>query len=58
MCVSSGKQRGNDIANVLEKLSSETQDLQKDLDSIYPRYEETTSGVQSEKAGLEKYTWN
>ncbi|XP_056004195.1 E3 ubiquitin-protein ligase TRIM71-like [Ostrea edulis] len=56
-CVSSSKHEGHDISDILEKLSSKTESLQKDLDEletrIYPRYEEMASGVQTEKAQLE-----
>ncbi|XP_056002421.1 tripartite motif-containing protein 2-like [Ostrea edulis] len=56
ICVSSGKHKGHDISNVLEKFSSKTQNLQKDLEEletrIYPRYQEMASDVQSEKAEL------
>ncbi|XP_056004214.1 E3 ubiquitin-protein ligase TRIM71-like [Ostrea edulis] len=56
-CVSSSKHEGHDISDILEKLSSKTESLQKDLDEletrIYPRYEEMASVVQTEKAQLE-----
>ncbi|XP_056004199.1 E3 ubiquitin-protein ligase TRIM36-like [Ostrea edulis] len=56
-CVSSSKHKGHDISDILEKLSANTESLQKDLDEletrIYPRYEEMASGVQTEKAELE-----
>ncbi|XP_056004200.1 uncharacterized protein LOC130046287 [Ostrea edulis] len=56
-CVSSSKHEGHDISDILEKLSSKTESLQKDLDEletrIYPRYEEMASDVQTEKAQLE-----
>ncbi|XP_056002850.1 E3 ubiquitin-protein ligase TRIM71-like [Ostrea edulis] len=56
-CVSSSKHKGHDISDILEKLSSKTESLQKDLDEletrIYPRYEEMASDVQTEKAPLE-----
>ncbi|XP_048766333.1 E3 ubiquitin-protein ligase TRIM71-like [Ostrea edulis] len=56
-CISSDKHRGHKISDVLEKLESKTQSLQKDLEEfetrIYPRYEEMASDVQTEKAELE-----
>ncbi|XP_056006502.1 E3 ubiquitin-protein ligase TRIM71-like [Ostrea edulis] len=56
-CVSSGKHKGHDMSDILEKLSAKTESLQKDLEElekrIYPRYEEMASGVQTEKAELE-----
>ncbi|XP_048750696.2 E3 ubiquitin-protein ligase TRIM7-like [Ostrea edulis] len=56
-CVSSGKHKGHDISDVLEKLGAKTESLQKDLNEletiIYPRYEEMASDVQTEKAELE-----
>ncbi|XP_055999411.1 uncharacterized protein LOC130047830 [Ostrea edulis] len=56
-CVTSGKHKGHDISDVLEKLSAKTESLQKDLEEletrIYPRYEKMVSNVQSEKAELE-----
>ncbi|XP_048742088.2 uncharacterized protein LOC125655692 [Ostrea edulis] len=56
-CVSSGKHKGHDMSDILEKLSAKTQSLQKDLKEletrIYPRYEEMASDVQTEKAELE-----
>ncbi|XP_056007611.1 E3 ubiquitin-protein ligase TRIM36-like [Ostrea edulis] len=56
-CISSGKHKGHDISDILEKLSAKTKSLQKDLEElekrIYPRYEEMASGVQTEKTELE-----
>ncbi|XP_056015312.1 E3 ubiquitin-protein ligase TRIM71-like [Ostrea edulis] len=56
-CISSDKHRGHKISDVLEKLGSKTESLQKDLEElesrIYPRYEEMASDVQTEKAELE-----
>ncbi|XP_056022956.1 E3 ubiquitin-protein ligase TRIM71-like [Ostrea edulis] len=56
-CVSSSKHEGHDMSDILEKLSTKTESLQKDLDEletrIYPRYEEMASVVQTEKAQLE-----
>ncbi|XP_056008529.1 E3 ubiquitin-protein ligase TRIM71-like [Ostrea edulis] len=56
-CVTSGKHKGHDISDVLEKLSAKTESLQKDLEElesrIYPRYEEMASDVQTEKSELE-----
>ena len=55
-CVSSGKHKGHDLSDILEKLSDKTQHLQKDLEEletrIFPRYEEMASDIQTEKAGL------
>ncbi|XP_048743821.2 chromosome alignment-maintaining phosphoprotein 1-like [Ostrea edulis] len=55
-CVSD-KHRGHILCNVLKKLGSKAQSLQKDLEElktrIYPRYEKMASDVQTEKAGLE-----
>ncbi|XP_048766339.2 uncharacterized protein LOC125673694 [Ostrea edulis] len=56
-CISSNEHRGHKISEVLEKLRSNTESLQKDLKEletrIYPRYEEMASDVQTEKAELE-----
>ncbi|XP_056007731.1 uncharacterized protein LOC130050906 [Ostrea edulis] len=56
-CVSSGKHKGHDMSDILEKLSANTESLQKDLEElekrIYPRYEKMASNVQTEKAELE-----
>ncbi|XP_055999023.1 E3 ubiquitin-protein ligase TRIM36-like [Ostrea edulis] len=56
-CVSSGKHKGHDMSDILEKLSAKTESLPKDLKEletrIYPRYEEMASDVQTEKAELE-----
>ncbi|XP_056004031.1 tripartite motif-containing protein 45-like [Ostrea edulis] len=55
--VSSGKHKGHKLSEILEKLNSKTQRLQKDLEEletrIYPRYEEMVSDVQTEKADIE-----
>ncbi|XP_056008586.1 uncharacterized protein LOC125664165 [Ostrea edulis] len=55
-CVSK-KHRGHNLCDVLEKFSSKTESLQKDLEElesrICPRYEEMASGVQTEKSELE-----
>ncbi|XP_056015690.1 E3 ubiquitin-protein ligase Midline-1-like [Ostrea edulis] len=57
-CVTSGKHKGHDISDVLEKLSAKTESLQKDLKEleirIYPRYEGMVSDVKTEKAELER----
>ncbi|XP_056015835.1 E3 ubiquitin-protein ligase Midline-1-like [Ostrea edulis] len=57
ICVSSGKHKGHDMSDILEKLSAKTESLQKDLEEleirIYPRYEEMVTDVQTEKAELE-----
>ncbi|XP_056012451.1 E3 ubiquitin-protein ligase TRIM71-like [Ostrea edulis] len=56
-CVTSGKHKGHDISDILEKLGAKTESLQKDLKEletrIYPRYEEMVSNVETEKAELE-----
>ncbi|XP_056002757.1 E3 ubiquitin-protein ligase TRIM71-like [Ostrea edulis] len=56
-CALFGKHKGHDVSDVLEKLSSKTQRLQKDLEEletrIYPRYEGMASYVQTKKAELE-----
>ncbi|XP_048755718.2 E3 ubiquitin-protein ligase TRIM36-like [Ostrea edulis] len=56
-CISSGKHKGHDISDILEKLSANTESLQKDLEElekrIYPRYQKMASNVQTEKAELE-----
>ena len=55
-CVSK-KHKGHNLCEVLEKIGSKTQALQKDLEElesrIRPRYEEMASDVQTEKAGLQ-----
>ncbi|XP_056001414.1 uncharacterized protein LOC125664933 [Ostrea edulis] len=55
-CVSK-KHRGHNLCDVLEKINSKTESLQKDLEElesrIYPRYEEMASNVQIEKSELE-----
>ncbi|XP_048741388.2 E3 ubiquitin-protein ligase TRIM71-like [Ostrea edulis] len=52
-CVSD-KHRGHILCDVLKKLGSKTQSLQRDLEElesiIYPRYEEIASIVQTEKS--------
>ncbi|XP_056015320.1 E3 ubiquitin-protein ligase TRIM71-like [Ostrea edulis] len=56
-CVTSGKHEGHRLSDVLKKLGSKTQNLQKDLEEletrIYPRCEEMAYDVQTEKAELE-----
>ncbi|XP_056015558.1 E3 ubiquitin-protein ligase TRIM36-like [Ostrea edulis] len=56
-CVTSGKHKGHDISDILEKLSTKTESLQKDLEELetrtYPRYEKMMSDVEREKAELE-----
>ncbi|XP_056008489.1 E3 ubiquitin-protein ligase Midline-1-like [Ostrea edulis] len=56
-CVTSGKHKGHDISDIMEKLSAKTESLQKDLEEletrIYPRYEGMVSDVETEKAELE-----
>ncbi|XP_048749521.1 E3 ubiquitin-protein ligase TRIM36-like [Ostrea edulis] len=54
LCVSSGQHEGHKKSDILENLSVKTQVLQKDLEEletrIYPRYLESLSDVQTEKA--------
>ncbi|XP_055999400.1 E3 ubiquitin-protein ligase Midline-1-like [Ostrea edulis] len=56
-CVSSGKHKDHKFSDIHEKLSSKTQSLQNDLEEletiIYPRYDEMSSDVQTEKAKVE-----
>ncbi|XP_056015327.1 E3 ubiquitin-protein ligase Midline-1-like [Ostrea edulis] len=56
-CALFGKHKGHDVSDILEKLSTKKESLQKDLEEfetrIYPRYEEMASDVQTEKAELE-----
>ncbi|XP_056007681.1 uncharacterized protein LOC130050869 [Ostrea edulis] len=56
-CISSGKHKGHDISDILEKLGSNKQRIQKDLEEleneIYPRYKDISSAVQTEKAEVE-----
>ncbi|XP_056019883.1 uncharacterized protein LOC125669324 [Ostrea edulis] len=56
-CVTSGEHEGHKFSDVLKKISSKTESLQKDLEEletrIHPRYEEMASDVQTEKAELE-----
>ncbi|XP_056015952.1 uncharacterized protein LOC125676123 [Ostrea edulis] len=57
-CVTSGKHKGHEISDILEKLGAKTESLQKDLEEletrIYPRYEGMASDVETEKAELER----
>ncbi|XP_062610801.1 uncharacterized protein LOC134272600 [Saccostrea cucullata] len=47
-CLSSGKHKGHDLLDALQKLSSKTKDLENDLEEleekIYPKYKEMTLG--------------
>jgi sugar lactone lactonase YvrE len=56
-CISSDKHRGHKLSDVQKNLGAKTKDIQRDLEElearIYPRYEEMTSDVRNEKAGLE-----
>ncbi|XP_056008366.1 uncharacterized protein LOC125680064 [Ostrea edulis] len=56
-CIISNKHNGHDISDVLEKLDSKKQRLQKDLveleTKIYPRYKEIFTDVQAEKNKVE-----
>ncbi|XP_061177568.1 uncharacterized protein LOC133186332 [Saccostrea echinata] len=58
-CISSGKHKGHDLSDALQKLTSKTKDLEKDLkeleERIYPTYEEITLDLKSEKVNLEKH---
>ncbi|XP_062577071.1 E3 ubiquitin-protein ligase TRIM71-like [Saccostrea cucullata] len=58
-CISSGKHKGHDLSDALQKLSSKTNDLQKDLkeleEKIYPKYKEIALDLNSEKVNLEKH---
>ncbi|XP_056017041.1 FNIP repeat-containing protein cigB-like [Ostrea edulis] len=60
-CVSSGKHKGHDISDVLEKIRSKTHDLQNDLQEletrIYPRYQELTFDVENEKVKFKTNYW-
>ncbi|XP_056012452.1 E3 ubiquitin-protein ligase TRIM36-like [Ostrea edulis] len=60
-CVTSGKHKGHDISDILEKVSAKTESLQKDLKELetrmYPRYEEMASNVETEKAEIETKYW-
>ncbi|XP_056009443.1 uncharacterized protein LOC130051501 [Ostrea edulis] len=55
-CISK-QHRGHNLCDVLEKLSTKTESLQKDLEElesrIYPRYEEMATEVQTEKTELQ-----
>ncbi|XP_062578462.1 E3 ubiquitin-protein ligase TRIM45-like [Saccostrea cucullata] len=57
-CLSSGKHKGHDLSDALQKLSSKTNGLKKDLKElekrIYPTYEEITLDLNSEKVNLEE----
>ncbi|XP_048765163.2 probable E3 ubiquitin-protein ligase MID2 [Ostrea edulis] len=56
-CALFGKHKGHEMSDILEKLSAKTESLQKDLEEletrIYPRYEEMSSNVETEKAEIE-----
>ncbi|XP_061177566.1 uncharacterized protein LOC133186330 [Saccostrea echinata] len=58
-CISSGKHKGHDLSDALQRLSSKTKDLEKDLNElekrIYPTYEEITSYLNPEKVNLKKH---
>ncbi|XP_062581856.1 tripartite motif-containing protein 55-like [Saccostrea cucullata] len=58
-CISSGKHKGHDLSDALQKLSSKTKDLEYDLKDlekrILPTFEEITSDLSSEKVHLEKH---
>ncbi|XP_061177617.1 uncharacterized protein LOC133186377 [Saccostrea echinata] len=57
-CISSGKHHSHVIAEILQKLSSKTEDLKKDLKElekrICPTYEEIILDIKSEKANIEE----
>ncbi|XP_056015790.1 E3 ubiquitin-protein ligase TRIM36-like [Ostrea edulis] len=56
-CVTSGKHKGHEMSDILEKLSAKTESLRKDLEEletrIYHRYDKMASDVETEKAELE-----
>ncbi|XP_062600327.1 tripartite motif-containing protein 2-like [Saccostrea cucullata] len=58
-CISSGKHKGHDLSDALQKISSKTKFLENDLEDlekrIYPTFEEITSDLRSEKVNSEKH---
>ncbi|XP_062570091.1 uncharacterized protein LOC134232163 [Saccostrea cucullata] len=58
-CISSGKHKGHDFSDALQKLSSKTKALENALEElerkIYPTYEEIKLDVDSEIVHLEKH---
>ncbi|XP_056004102.1 E3 ubiquitin-protein ligase Midline-1-like [Ostrea edulis] len=56
-CALFGEHKGHDISDILEKLGSKKQRIQKDLEElekkIYPRYKEISSAAQTEKVEVE-----
>ncbi|XP_062598827.1 E3 ubiquitin-protein ligase TRIM71-like [Saccostrea cucullata] len=61
-CISSGKHKGHDLFDALQKQTSKTNDLQNDLHElkkkIHPTYEEITTNLKFEKVNLEKHYEN
>jgi hypothetical protein len=55
--VTSGKHKGHEISDVLDKVNSKTRSLKNDLEKLktrlYPQYDEVASDVQLEKAAVE-----
>ncbi|XP_062601310.1 uncharacterized protein LOC134263028 [Saccostrea cucullata] len=58
-CISSGNHRGHHLSDVLQKLSSKTKYMEKELKEletrIYPKYEEIASGIKTKKDNLETH---
>ncbi|XP_062620256.1 uncharacterized protein LOC134281833 [Saccostrea cucullata] len=58
-CISSGKHKGHDLSDALQKLSSKREYFEKDLKelekTIFPIYEEIALDLNSEKENLEKH---
>ncbi|XP_048776353.2 uncharacterized protein LOC125680684 [Ostrea edulis] len=56
-CLSSSKHEGHKLSDILEKLDSKKQGIEKDLEEletiIFPRYQKIASDVQIEKANIE-----
>ncbi|XP_062604677.1 uncharacterized protein LOC134266460 [Saccostrea cucullata] len=61
-CISSGKHKGHHLSDVLQKLSSKSRDMEKELreleTTIYPKYEEIASGIKTKKDNLETHYRN
>ncbi|XP_062611097.1 uncharacterized protein LOC134272941 [Saccostrea cucullata] len=59
ICISSGKHKGHDLSDALQKLNTKLKDLKKDLNElekiIYPAYKAIESDLISEKVNLEKH---
>ncbi|XP_062585366.1 uncharacterized protein LOC134247038 [Saccostrea cucullata] len=58
-CISSGIHKGHHLSDVLQKISSKTKDMEKELRQLetrtYPKYEEIASGIKTEKDNLETH---